>query len=353
MIAARWLQRLPARAALVTLTGAAAGATLGALVLVALEIALPPDAPPAGWMVMMACVVVGSTFAAAWWGARQARTLREAIDEAAKALPGRAVSTTVHSAPNESAEVTHAVRALVNRAERSSREISQRQAYAAVGDFAAELARELSPSVASARSAMRTLETHLHIDSPLHAPLERAQRELHRLSNTLQDTLRLARSGRLASQRLDLWQPLRAALKTAIVDATERRVWVEQPPHGLAPLWVHGDADALEQLFLNLLINAVQATDANGRIDVSVATKTDATVTIADTGCGIPEGALDRVFEPFYSTKPERAGLGLAIAWRTAAAHGGRLSIESALGRGTTVQVALPLAEEGGAYVIG
>jgi signal transduction histidine kinase len=352
VIGARRLQRLSARAAIVASCGGLAGLLGGVLVLGLFDLAPPPDGTIASWLVVLGCTIVGSTSAVAWWAMRQARRLREAIDEAAKALPGRAVSTTVQSGPNESAEVGAAVRALVNRAERSSREISQRQAYAAVGDFATELARELSPSVASARSAMRSLEGHLHIDSPLHAPLERAQRELHRLANTLQDTLRLARSGRLASQRLDLWNPLRAALKTAIVDATERRVWVEQPPHGLAPIWVHGDRDALEQLFLNLLINAVQATEANGRIDVGVMVKDDAMISIADTGCGIPDGALDRVFEPFYSTKPERAGLGLAIAWRTAAAHGGRLTIESALGRGTTVQVALPLAEEGSAYAL-
>ena len=350
MIAARWLQRLSVRAAIATGAGAVGGVLVAILALEVLDLPELPDANLTRLIIVVVCSSAGSVLTVAWWAAQQARTLRAAIDEAAKALPGRAVSTTVHAAPNESAEVTHAVRALVNRAERSSREISQRQAYAAVGEFAAELARELSPSVASARSAMRTLEGHMHIDSPLRAPLDRAQRELHRLANTLQDTLRLARSGRLASHRLDLWQPLRAALKTSAADARERRVWLEQPPHGLEPIWVHGDVDALEQLFLNLMLNAVQATETGGRVDVSVRTKEDATITVSDTGCGIPDGALDRVFEPFYTTKPDRAGLGLAIAWRTAAAHGGRLTIESALGRGTTVHVALPLAEGGSAY---
>lgn len=299
-----------------------------------------------------AITIVGAAMSAAWWAARQARTLRGAVEAASNALTGTSLATTIRSASNESAGVAHAVNALVERAERSSRELSQRQAYAAVGDFAAELARELAPSVAAARSAMRQLEGHLHIDSPFHPPLARAQRELHRLANTLQDTLRLARSGRLAARRLDLWLPLRSALKTASADAMSSRVRLEHPPHGRAPIWVLGDQDALEQLFLNLLINGVQATEPGGQVEVRVSLGDDATVTIADTGCGIPEGALDRVFEPFYSSKPERAGLGLAIAWRTAAAHGGRLSIESALGRGTVVEVALPLAESGTAYAL-
>jgi signal transduction histidine kinase len=199
--------------------------------------------------------------------------------------------------------------------------------------------------VATARTSIRALENALHLDSPLRAPLDRAQRELHRMANTMQDTLRLARSGKLSTRRVDLWIPLRNALKTATPDAAARSIWIEPPPFGRAPVWINGDEEALEQLFLNLLLNAVQETESGGRITAAVRLADDAVVSIADTGRGIPQDALDRVFEPFYSTKPEGAGLGLAIAWRTAAAHGGRLTIESAVGRGTTVDVALPLAD--------
>lgn len=302
------------------------------------------------WLAALALTAVGSAASASWWAARQARTLRGALQTASTALAGRPMGS--RTSLNESAGVAQAVSALVDRAERSSRELSQRQAYAAVGDFATELARELAPSVQNARSAIRTLEGHLHIDSPFHAPLERAQRELHRVANTLQDSLRLARSGRLASQRLDLWIPLRAAVRTVISDAPSHRVNVLPPPLGLAPVWIHGDKDALEQLFLNLLLNGVQATAPGGSVTVDVDIAEDATVRITDSGCGIAEGALDHVFEPFYSTKPERAGLGLAIAWRTAAAHGGRMSIESASQRGTIVQVTFPIAEGNSVYAL-
>jgi signal transduction histidine kinase len=122
---------------------------------------------------------------------------------------------------------------------------------------------------------------------------------------------------------------------------------MEPPQFGRAPIWINGDEAALEQLFLNLLLNAVQETESGGRVSAAVTLDDEAIVTITDTGRGIPQDALDRVFEPFYSTKPDGAGLGLAIAWRTAAAHGGRLTIESAVGRGTTVDVALPFADTG------
>jgi len=348
----RWRQRLAVRAALATTCGALAGAAVS-LALLRYR-STSPDISSL-YVLIAALLVTGlaAVASAAWWAGRQSRTLRGAVQMASTALKGHTLANHGASAASESVIVANAVGALVERAERSSRELSQRQAYAAVGDFAAELARELAPSVASARAAIRQLEGHLHIDSPFHPSLARAQRELHRLANTLQDTLRLARSGRLAARRVDLWIPLRTALKTAMGEAQQARIRLEHPPHGQGPIWILGDQDALEQLFLNLLINGVQATEPGGKVEARVTTAgDDATVTIADTGCGIPEGALDRVFEPFYLTKPERAGLGLAIAWRTAAAHGGRLSIESALGRGTVVQVALPLAESGGAYVL-
>ena len=342
--------RLAVRAAGASLVGGVAGALAGVALDVLLvhpgveSVSLLSRGVPAG------LAVVGGAVGASWWAARQARHLRSAVALANGALARQTLPRELHGTATESEAVVQAVRSLVEQAERSSRELSQRQAYAAVGDFASELARALSPSVSVARSAIRGLEGHLHLDSPFRAPLERAQRELHRLANTLQDTLRLARSGRLTARRIDLWTPLRAALGSVGTDARERSVMLQPPAYGSGPIWIHGDQDALEQLFVNLLLNAVQATDAGGRVDVSVRLAGDAEVTIADTGSGIPEGALDRVFEPFYSTRAESAGLGLAIAWRTAAAHGGRLAIESALGRGTTVQVSLPRSDADGSY---
>lgn len=349
MIRAR--SRLVVRAGVASLLG---GAT-GALTAVALMPLLGDGSAFAVRTPLLVggLAIAGSAAGTSWWAARQARRLRAAVSLADSALSRRAIPRDATGTATESDAVVAAVRSLVEHAERSSRELSQRQAYAAVGDFASELARALSPSVSAARSAIRTLEGHLHPDSPFRAPLERAQRELHRLANTLQDTLRLARSGRLTARRLDLWVPLRSALRTVGTDARERNVALKPPAFGSAPVWINGDQDALEQLFLNLLLNAVQATDGGGRVEVAVGLGADAEVTITDTGSGIPEGALDQVFEPFYSTRAERAGLGLAIAWRTAAAHGGRLVIESALGRGTTVRVALPRSDSGGEFSLG
>jgi signal transduction histidine kinase len=277
-------------------------------------------------LVAASCATMGAVIGGWWWGTRLAHRARRAVAASEQAI--------------------------ADAGERKLMEASQRNAYAAVGDFATELARELAPSVSAARAAIRTIERSLPAESSVHIALADAQRELHRLANTMQDTLRLARSGHLDTRRVDLWVPLRNALKAASPDAAARSIWLEPPAYGRTPIWINGDETALEQLFLNLLLNAVQETESGGRVSAKVDVGDDAIVSIADTGRGIPQDALDRVFEPFYSTKADGAGLGLAIAWRTAAAHGGRITIESAVGRGTTVDVALPLADAFGELVL-
>jgi len=110
---------------------------------------------------------------------------------------------------------------------------------------------------------------------------------------------------------------------------------------------VLGDASALEQLFLNLLINAGEALAAGGRTKVDVR-RVDghATVRIADTGNGMPAEALASFGQPFRSTKPHGTGLGVPIARRIVAAHGGEFLVESTPQVGTTATVRLPLAPQ-------
>ena len=124
---------------------------------------------------------------------------------------------------------------------------------------------------------------------------------------------------------------------------------LEAPDSGAAPLLVRGDPSALEQLFLNLLLNAAEATSAGGRVTVSAAFDgNEVEVTIQDSGHGIPAALLGRVFDPFVSTKPEGTGLGLAIARQIAIAHGGELSMESESGAGATARLRLPRATPAG-----
>jgi two-component system, cell cycle sensor histidine kinase PleC len=121
------------------------------------------------------------------------------------------------------------------------------------------------------------------------------------------------------------------------------------------PLRIKADDRAFKQILLNLLSNAVKFTPAGGRVRLDVTTVPDGTIAVAvtDTGIGIAADDLDRIFEPFRRANPsisrahEGTGLGLAITKRLVELSGGRLSLESQVGLGTTVTVWFPGAQAG------
>ena len=104
------------------------------------------------------------------------------------------------------------------------------------------------------------------------------------------------------------------------------------------------DPNQLHQVFINLLQNAADAMPDGGEIRIEFsATPTVASISITDTGNGIPEDAAQHLFEPFWTTKPAGTGLGLAISYRIIEAHGGSLSVESPPAGGSRFVIALPV----------
>ena len=110
----------------------------------------------------------------------------------------------------------------------------------------------------------------------------------------------------------------------------------------LAPL----DATQIQQVLVNLVKNAIQAMTKGGTLTLQTGEASDGVwVSVADTGGGIPQEQINRIFEPFYTTKKKGTGLGLMIVQRIVRAHGGRINLESRVGRGTTFRVWIPLHE--------
>ncbi len=115
---------------------------------------------------------------------------------------------------------------------------------------------------------------------------------------------------------------------------------------------VRGDTNSLKQVFLNLIKNASQAIDGNGEVEITTRWITEhklkgqnsMSVEIKDSGTGIPEDSLDKIFNPFYTTKKEGSGLGLFLAYQIIAKHDGAIFVESELGQGTVFKIYLPIA---------
>jgi two-component system NtrC family sensor kinase len=161
----------------------------------------------------------------------------------------------------------------------------------------------------------------------------------------LVDRLRsLARPGQRPLHPVDVRQPLADALEYVQPAFNEKDVVVEHHP-GNVEAKVLGDPGELEQLFLNLLINAKEATGPGGRVTIHLACTDDrVTVTVADTGIGVPPDMLERIFDPFVSTKERGSGLGLAICAGIADAHRARLRAENRPEGGARFTVDFPPA---------
>jgi two-component system sensor histidine kinase HydH len=122
------------------------------------------------------------------------------------------------------------------------------------------------------------------------------------------------------------------------------RVEAENPAKG-CPEEISVDPDRMNQVFLNLYLNAVESMDNGGILSIFVSNDDHANrlrVTVSDTGRGIAAEDLVHVFDPYFTTKPSGTGLGLAIVHNIVEAHGGDVRVESELGKGTRVVLSLP-----------
>jgi len=273
---------------------------------------------------------------------RMTRSLRS-LSEAARAVSSGDLSRSVPEAgTDEVGTVARAFNTMTENLRRTLRQLAGRESLAAVGEFAAGLAHEVRNPLTAVQIDLQYVESELPSGSPLREPQAKALAEIRRLDATVSDALRVARSGQVRVRAIDLREPISAAMDAA-APAFQKRGATLEPYLEDDPISLDGDPDALEQLFLNLLINAAEALEDGGTTTVLVVQEAEeVTIQIRDDGPGMAPEVRDRAFEPLFSTRTEGTGLGLPIARRIAVAHGGGIHIENAPGSGTTVEVRLP-----------
>ncbi len=219
-------------------------------------------------------------------------------------------------------------------------------------DFVANASHELKTPAASIQAAAETIRSAV-LDDPGVLPefAVQLEREAERLSRIITDLLDLSRieSGSDLTEAVALEAIVReegARFEEAAGEAgVELSVDVGAAPH------VRGSARDLSLLVRNLIDNAIRYTRRGGRVHVGLTTdEHDAVLTVRDTGVGIPTRDLPRIFERFYRVDRARSretggtGLGLAIVRHVVENHGGRVAVDSELGRGTSFEVHLPAA---------
>ncbi len=271
--------------------------------------------------------------------------LERLADGADTVSRGNLDSAVAESGPDEIRRVASAFNSMTENLRRTLRELSQRESLAAVGEFAASLAHEVRNPLTAIRLDLERAQKHIGEGERASQLVDHALGEVRRLDASVTDALRLARSGQLSPVMLDLRQPLKAAYRAAAPGFGSRGAELHPLALPADPVWTTGDAGALEQLFLNLLLNAADALSTGEQAGVDLELEAERIrISVWDRGKGIPPDVMQRIFEPFYSTTPEGTGLGLPIARRIAQAHGGELKIESTPGEGTTARISLPVA---------
>jgi signal transduction histidine kinase len=246
------------------------------------------------------------------------------------------------------AEISRTVEQLQQR----EREILRSEQLAAVGQIAAGVAHELRNPLTAIKMLV---QTGLEGRPPSGLPAEDLaviEQSIRRMEQYIQIFLDFARPPRAERRRVDLLEVVRRA--AALVEGRARRqkvtVTLRLPDQ---PLPARLDPDQIQQVLVNLLINALDAQPRGGAIDVEIAGADRlATIRVRDRGSGLPPELRDRLFEPFVTSKPDGVGLGLSGSKHLVEAHGGTIRIENASGGGAVVTCTLPVEEEAHAVVV-
>jgi signal transduction histidine kinase len=231
--------------------------------------------------------------------------------------------------------------------------LHQAERSAVVGRLASAIAHEIKNPLNYINLTLDHLRASLAPeDERKRATFERltaqVKAEVARINTRIKEFLNYSRPSSLDLRRLDLAKEVREALRLVEVKAEESGLEVVVEDGGDVPP-VMGDAESLHSVLTNLMINALQSMEGSGggRLTVAVSSEDGhARVRISDTGGGIPPENVEKIFEPYFSTKDTGTGLGLAIVKKAVEDHGGEISVESRQGEGTIFTVILPAAKE-------
>ena len=229
-----------------------------------------------------------------------------------------------------------------------------RDRLAAVGEMAATIAHEVKNPLAGIEIMAGLLRRKIAEAPQAQAVLTDIITEAKMANAIVQEVLEFVRPIRLEVEHTKVADALHAAVQLAETKARRGGVHVRiDVPDGLPQLLA--DEHQLAQLFTNLLINAYEAMDGRGQVTITAANarlddaadgREAVLVEVSDTGPGMSQDVADRVFNPFFTTKPQGSGLGLAVVRKIVDAHDGRLDLKTGVGVGTTIRVTLPVAVE-------
>jgi two-component system NtrC family sensor kinase len=267
-----------------------------------------------------------------------------------------AVNDMTESLAKAQDELKEWANSLEHKVEERSQEIIQMQAQlnrseklASLGNLVAGIAHEINNPLSGILLYASIVESDKRLDPTLKPDLERVISECRRCADIVKQLLEFSREALPHKDAVSLNNLLDKVIGLLQHQPSFQNISINRCyDENLGPVFV--DANQMQQVFVNLFINASHAMPECGEIDVVTSRPDDggfACVEIRDTGCGIPEEELHSIFDPFFTTKAEGTGLGLSISYGFVENNAGKIEVRSEVGVGTTFTILLPLQNGG------
>jgi signal transduction histidine kinase len=224
-------------------------------------------------------------------------------------------------------------------------EVNQSRVLSALGEMAATVAHEIRNPLAGINGYVSLLARGIPPEDPKRKYVDKIMGGIASLNKIVINLLAYTKKTTLQKQKLDLvaWAEAILAHAEIEIEKEKKKIGVERS-FPAEPLSAEIDGERLQQVMLNLLINAIQAIETEGKITVDIHSNENfAEITVADTGKGIEQENLKNIFTPFFTTKEQGTGLGLAIVKKIVDLHEGEISVESIIGKGTKFCIKVPL----------
>lgn len=232
--------------------------------------------------------------------------------------------------------------------EKTQLQLLQAEKMSSLGKLAAGVAHQLNNPLGGITLFAKLVLEEYDLEQGAKEDLNRILRDAKRCRDTVRELLEFSRQTRHFMSPQNVNQALSRTLFLLENQTLFQNIEIVKDLDTSLPM-VQADIQQLNHLFMNIILNAAQAMEEKGKITVKsylLSNKNRVCIEISDTGCGIPEEILPRIFEPFYTTKEEGkgTGLGLSLAYRIVENHGGHIKAKSNPGKGTTFFIELPLA---------
>lgn len=217
---------------------------------------------------------------------------------------------------------------------------------ASLGQLAAVVAHEIRNPLGSIQGAVEILGEGLPASDPKAEFAQIARKEVASLERLTSEILQFSKPAPPKQLPIDPQEIIEAACRLCADQAHRQQVDINLKPAAATRILV--DPEQIKQVLLNILINAIQVQPSGGKIEIRVSRDSDEVViSVRDFGPGIAAENLERVFDPFFTTRREGTGLGLAISYQLVSHNGGRISAESPPGQGACFRISFPMSNSG------